>query len=171
VTTDPSRAAERIEQLLDARSAAGPLARERAEELVRVVVDLYGAGLERLLEIAWERGLLDDATLAALADDELVSSLLLVHDLHPYGIPQRVTEAARREGTRLVSVTPEGVAVLEGTPPSGCGADPVAWRAALVDAVRAAAPELTGVHVRETAPGPALIPASSLSVRVHGGAA
>ena len=171
MTTDPTRAADRIEQLLDASSAAGPLARERAEELVRVVVDLYGAGLQRLLDIAWEHGHLDDGLLAALADDELVSSLLLVHDLHPYGVPQRVVHAAQREGARLVSLTPEGVAVLEGVPPTGCGADPTAWRASLVDAVTAAAPELTGVDVHEAAPAPALIPVSALSARVHGGAA
>ena len=41
-------------------SAGGAVARERAEELVRLVADLYGAGLERLLEIVHDAGRLDD---------------------------------------------------------------------------------------------------------------
>ncbi|MCW2623142.1 MAG: hypothetical protein JWL64_2744, partial [Frankiales bacterium] len=64
---DPAACGERIEQLLDASGAAGPLARERSEELVRLVVALYGAGLERLLEIAYDAGALDDDLLDALA--------------------------------------------------------------------------------------------------------
>ena len=54
--TTCGRAGERIEALLEASAAGGVVARERAEELVRLVADLYGAGLERLLEIARRRG-------------------------------------------------------------------------------------------------------------------
>jgi len=92
-TLDPSACGERIELLLEASAAAGPVARERAEELVRLVVELYGTGLERVLELAHEAGALDDDLLGALAADELVSSLLLVHGLHPYGVEERVERA------------------------------------------------------------------------------
>ena len=37
-------AGDRIQTLLDACAAGGAVARERAEQLVREVVDLYGAG-------------------------------------------------------------------------------------------------------------------------------
>ena len=50
------------------------------------VADLYGAGIERILDILFDAGRLDDAVLAALAADDLVASLLLVHGLHPYGV-------------------------------------------------------------------------------------
>ena len=73
-----------------ALSTGGPVARERAEELVRLVTDLYGAGLERLLEVLADAGRLDEALLDALAADELVASLLLVHGLHPYDVGTRV---------------------------------------------------------------------------------
>ena len=76
---DPAATGERIEALLDAAATGGPVARERAEELVRLVVELYGAGLERMLELAYDAGALDDALLESLASDHLVSSLLLVH--------------------------------------------------------------------------------------------
>ena len=84
---------ERINALIDASASGGVVARERAEELVRLVADLYGAGLERLLTILHELGHLDDEALAALAADELVSGLLLVHDLHPYDVTTRVEHA------------------------------------------------------------------------------
>ena len=90
---------ERIDALIDAVAGAGggPVnparSRERAEELVRVVTDLYGAGLERLLEIVYDSGRLDDELLGLLAADDLVASLLLVHGLHPYDVPTRVEQA------------------------------------------------------------------------------
>ena len=46
------------------------IARERAEELVRLVVDLYGAGLERMLDIVHEAGRLDAELLDGLAADD-----------------------------------------------------------------------------------------------------
>src|SRR4051812_49599203 len=67
VAPDLRATGERIEVLLEAASAGGRVARERAEELVRLVVDLYGAGLERLLDIAYDTGRLDDELLDRLA--------------------------------------------------------------------------------------------------------
>jgi hypothetical protein len=84
---------DRINALLDASASGGIVAKERAEELVRLVADLYGSGLERLLSILYELGRLDDEALVALAADDLVSSLLLVHDLHPYDVVTRVEQA------------------------------------------------------------------------------
>ncbi len=72
-SSDLRATGERIDTLLDASSAGGTVARERAEELVRLVADLYGAGLERVLEVMHDRGHLDDATLDALAGDDLVA--------------------------------------------------------------------------------------------------
>ena len=55
---------DRIDALIEAVASGGPAtghrSRERAEELIRVVTDLYGAGLERLLEIVHDSGRLDD---------------------------------------------------------------------------------------------------------------
>jgi len=84
---------ERIEVLLEASSAHGAIARQRSEEMLRLITDLYGAGLERLLEILYDAGRLDPDVLADLADDDLVASLLLVHGLHPYDLETRVERA------------------------------------------------------------------------------
>ncbi len=49
-------AGDRIQTLLDASSSGGAAARERAEQLVREVTDLYGAVLERMMDVASGRG-------------------------------------------------------------------------------------------------------------------
>ncbi len=148
---------ERINTLLEASAAGGVVARERAEELVRLVADLYGAGLERMLTILHETGRLDDDLLAALAGDDLVSSLLLVHDLHPYDVTTRVEQAL--DGVRpylgshggdveLLEVTHEGIVRLRllGSC-DGCASSSVTLTLAVEGAIEAAAPEIVGIEV------------------------
>jgi Fe-S cluster biogenesis protein NfuA/nitrite reductase/ring-hydroxylating ferredoxin subunit len=175
---DPAASGERIERLLEASAAAGPIVRERAEELVRLVVELYGAGLERVLELAYEAGALDDDLLASLAADELVSSLLLVHGLHPYSVEERVQRAL--DGVRpylgshggdvaLLDVTDEGVVRLEllGSC-DGCASSSVTLELAVEDAIYAAAPEVVRIDVEEKAkPAPGVIPVESLTARIR----
>src|ERR1700739_2496608 len=45
-------AGDRIPTLLDSCAASGAAAYERAQQLVREVVGLYGAGLERIVQLA-----------------------------------------------------------------------------------------------------------------------
>jgi Fe-S cluster biogenesis protein NfuA/nitrite reductase/ring-hydroxylating ferredoxin subunit len=148
---------ERINTLLEASAAGGVVARERAEELVRLVADLYGAGLERVLTILHEGGRLDDEMLAALAADDLVASLLLVHDLHPYDVQTRVEQAL--EGVRpylgshggdveLLEVTDGDVVRLRllGSC-DGCASSSVTLKLAVEGAIEAAAPEIVGIEV------------------------
>ena len=180
-TLDPSACGERIELLLEASAAAGPVARERAEELVRLVVELYGTGLERVLELAHEAGALDDDLLGALAADELVSSLLLVHGLHPYGVEERVERAL--DGVRpylgshggdvqLLGVDNEGVVRLQllGSC-DGCASSAVTLELAVEDAIRSAAPEIVRIDVEAAAPASAaaqsVIPVEQLSSRLR----
>lgn len=80
-------ASARIEKLLDTiRNTAGPLAWQRVDELLQVLMDLYGRGLSRLLELIAP----DEATQLALAEDDLVSSLLALHGLHPLSMETRL---------------------------------------------------------------------------------
>ena len=87
----------KIERLLaEAEAATGPTAWPRVEALVSAVVDLYGAGLERMLACARasveSREELDER----LVRDDLLSSLLLLHDLHPVPLEERLTRALAR---------------------------------------------------------------------------
>lgn len=170
---------DRIETLLDASSSGGVVARERAEELVRLVADLYGGALERLLDILYDLRRLDDSVLCALADDELISSLLLVHGLHPYDVRTRVERALASVrpylGTHggdveLIDVSDEGVVRLRllGSC-DGCPSSSATLSLAVEGAVEAAAPEVTAIEVEspqeKPVPGP-LISVDSLRVRI-----
>ncbi|HEY7053933.1 MAG TPA: NifU family protein [Mycobacterium sp.] len=166
-------AGDRIQNLLDASTAGGAAARERAEQLVREVTDLYGAGLERMMSLAVSA---DPELAETFAADNLVASLLLVHNLHPHPVERRVADA-------LESVRPylgshggdvELVEVAHGTVKlqfSGscrsCPSSSVTLELAVEDAIRAAAPEVESIEVvTADATSPSVIPADSLMSRV-----
>jgi Fe-S cluster biogenesis protein NfuA/nitrite reductase/ring-hydroxylating ferredoxin subunit len=171
---------ERIGTLLDALGAGGAVARGRAEDLVRQVTDMYGSGLERMLEILDEQGKLDDGTLAALASDELVSGLLIIHGLHPESMETRVAGAldsvrpylgSHGGDVELLDISPEGVVRLKllGTC-QGCPSSSVTLKFAVEEAIETAAPEVTAIEVVEAekhAATPAFIPVDSLLVRMN----
>lgn len=174
---DPATCGERIELLLEASAAHGPVAQERAEELVRLVVELYGAGLERLMELAYDAGALSDELLQQLAGDDLVASLLLVHGLHPYGVHERVERAlegvrpylgSHGGDVRLLGVSGEGVVELEllGSC-DGCASSAVTLELAVEDAIRVAAPEVIRIDVKQATAAPGLIPVEQLTSRLR----
>ena len=151
----------RIEELLgQIRSTGDPGTAETAEEVVRLVVELYGAGLERTVELAGP-----DA-LERFVGDELVASLLVLHDLHPKDTETRVVEAldqvrpylgSHAGGVELLGVDHEGVVHLrlEGSC-DGCPSSTMTVKLAIERAIEEAAPEVTAVEVenltRERAP-------------------
>jgi Fe-S cluster biogenesis protein NfuA len=139
---DAHETAARVDRLLDQlRHGPDPRAAAVAEELARCLVRLYGAGLARALTIAGPR------VTADLCADPLVESLLLVHDLHPLDVDTRIRRALDRIGPHAAyeGVDEHGVARVRLTGGGhGCRAS---VRAAVESAVRAAAPDVTGVVV------------------------
>ncbi len=57
------------------------------------LVELYGAGLAEIVQIIGQDAEAGPRLMARLAADPLVESLLLVHDLHPLGVAERVSRA------------------------------------------------------------------------------
>jgi len=76
----------------------------QAMEAVQAIVEMYGEGLARIVERV-------DAS--ALLDDELITHLLVLHDLHPVPVEERV-RGVLPEGVELVSIE-NGVVRLRGT--------------------------------------------------------
>ncbi len=174
---DPWRATgDRIQSLLDAFDQADPrgcgAARGRAEQLVREVIDLYGEALRRIVALS------GPAELRRFTDDDLVTSLLLVHGLHPDDLRRRVDGALERVrpylgshggDVELVEVTDDGVLRLrfQGSCKS-CPSSAATLELAVEDAVRAAAPEVTHIEVVvPEKPTAAVIPADSLLTEVR----
>ncbi|MFJ4775732.1 hypothetical protein [Streptomyces sp. NPDC088762] len=156
---DARLAGQRVEEVLDGLAATGDRAAcAAAEELVRVLMDFYGAGLARIVER------LGDGALSALLDDQLVSSLLALHDLHPEDVHTRIARAldAAAQPVELVGFE-EATATLRlrstaaGGGGCGCGSTADAVRQQVEDAVAAFAPEVTSVEVEPAAPQPALL--------------
>jgi Fe-S cluster biogenesis protein NfuA len=149
---------DRIEQLVEElRATADPRTCARAEELLRLVTELYGAGLARVVELAAARspGLVDD-----LVADDLVASLLLVHGLHPEALAQRV-EAALAKVRPLLSSHGGDVELLELDEAvgavrlrllgscDGCPSSAVTLQSAVERAIVEAAPEIVCIDVVE----------------------
>jgi Fe-S cluster biogenesis protein NfuA len=85
---------ERIETLLEAAEHfPDPTIQAQTRELVQGLLDLHGAGLERMLQQLAEIGEAGPAMIVALARDDLVSSLFLLHGLHPLNFETRVRQA------------------------------------------------------------------------------
>lgn len=143
----------RVEAVLDEFRAAGDeRAMERAEELVRALMGLYAVGLGRVVDLAR-----DSALLRRLAEDEVTSSLLVLHDLHPDDASTRIQAALDRVrpylgshagGVELTGVDELGVAhlTLEGSC-NGCPSSTVTVSSTLERAVLEAAPEVVAVDV------------------------
>ncbi len=154
---DVEELVERVEDLqarLDASGAS--VTREVAEELVSAVVQMYGAGLERIVAALMDAGPEGERSAAALADDPLVATLLLIHDLHPVPLEGRVQQAldsvrpymeSHGGNVELLSLE-HGVARihLQGSC-SDCSASSVTLELAIKQALEEAAPDLEGLEV------------------------
>jgi Fe-S cluster biogenesis protein NfuA/nitrite reductase/ring-hydroxylating ferredoxin subunit len=155
---------ERIEHLLAGLRARDETAAAAAEELTSLLVGLYGDGLARVVAVL-AAGPAGTGLLAELADDPLVGSLLVLHDLHPLDVDARIQRALDRVrpylgshagGVQYLGVT-DGVARLrlEGSC-HGCPSSTVTVRLAIEDAVAQAAPEVSEVLVEGVTEPPLL---------------
>jgi Fe-S cluster biogenesis protein NfuA len=148
--------AARVEELLASLDTLpDPVARTRAGEALTALVDLYGDVLSRIMAAVAESS--DRELAAALAGDDLVCHLLLVHDLHPLGVEERIVRAldglpssALPGATVRFDGVESGVArvaVVGGGAACGCGSPPGGVEQLIETVVWDSAPELDGVRV------------------------
>lgn len=90
----PEAVVERAQDLIARiEGIEDPRAREIASELAAAMVDLYGVGLSRIFAALDEGGSPGHAIRDRLVEDGVVASLLLIHDLYPVPLEDRVKEA------------------------------------------------------------------------------
>src|ERR1039457_4087509 len=166
---DARQVGARVEELLGILQSKGGEATARAaEELVRLLLGLYGDGLSHIMAALRAEGPAGTAVLDRLLEDPLVESLLLLHDLHPLDVDARIQRAldqvrpylgSHAGGVEYLGVR-DGVARLrlEGSC-HGCPSSTVTVQLAITGAVEAAAPEVTQVVVEGMTepPGPKLL--------------
>jgi Fe-S cluster biogenesis protein NfuA/nitrite reductase/ring-hydroxylating ferredoxin subunit len=143
------------------------------------LTDLYGAGMHRMMSIA---AAADPTMIERFAADDLVASLMLVHNLHPHGVERRIEDAldsvrpylgSHGGDVTLLDVVDgaEGPVVRLAFAGSckSCPSSAVTLELTVEDAVRAAAPEISSIEViaAEADSSPGVIPVESLMSRVH----
>jgi Fe-S cluster biogenesis protein NfuA/nitrite reductase/ring-hydroxylating ferredoxin subunit len=157
----------RMETLLgEIEALKDPNARSKAAEVVAVLLDLYGDGLARMMEVI-ARGEERKRNFEAFAQDELISHLLLLHGLHPLDVETRVIGALEEvrpylqsHGGNVELLGIEGGVArvrMEGSC-DGCPSSAMTLKLAIEEAVLKAAPDLEGVEaegmVEEPPPQP-----------------
>ena len=151
------RRAERIEMLIqEVTELPDPRTRATVEELVQALLDMYGEGLARLLELTAQSGASGQALIETFTNDDLLSSLFLLHELHPEDIETRVAKAlvevrpylkSHGGNVELIKVD-KGVAYLrlEGSC-HGCPSSTITLKLAIEEAIYKAAPDLVELQV------------------------
>ena len=138
---------------------------------MREVIELYGAGLTRIIAAIDDRVLADRLAAA----DDLVGSLLLVHGLAPHGVAERVAGpwmpcgsylSSHGGDVRLLGVDNGVVRLAFSGSCRSCPSSAVTLELAVRDAVQAAAPEIRSVEAVAMQAGP-VIPADALLSRVR----
>jgi Fe-S cluster biogenesis protein NfuA len=169
-----ARLARLDELLAGLESAPGPTTRS-ATEAVRLLTEVYGEALARVLDLA-------DGQLAGhMADDELLGHLLVLHDIHPEPTELRAARAVERlrpavrerggdvEWAGLQGDVARVLVTSGGGCGSGCGSAGGEVTAAVREAVLAVAPELTAVESvpapSDRSAAPAFVPLTTLTHR------
>ncbi|WP_153815311.1 NifU family protein [Streptomyces sp. SUK 48] len=150
-----------------------------ALEAVRLLTEVYGEALARVLDGA------DERLGARLAGDELVGHLMVLHGVHPQPLAERAERAmerlrpaVRERGGDLTWAGVEGEIArvrldsgggAKGGCGGGCGSGSADIAAAVREAVLAVAPELTEVEivqaVEERKAAPAFVPLNTIKRR------
>jgi Fe-S cluster biogenesis protein NfuA len=142
-----------IEDLLQkVEAAADPSLRATVQELIELVMSLHGAGLDRMLELMQANGDAGNALIQKVAGDELISSLLVLHGIHPMDLETRVVRALDRVKSRLqthgggvevLNIEDGNIRLRLQANGHGCGSTANTLKGIVEEAVYQAAPDLT----------------------------
>ncbi|MEU8964687.1 hypothetical protein AB0C89_23695 [Streptomyces sp. NPDC048491] len=154
------QAGRRVEEILEHLAATGDAeTAAAAEELVRVLMDFYGAGLARIVELLGTRVASagsGSGGLTGLLEDDLVTSLLVLHDLHPEDTVTRIARALADVQSHAVELVAfdEATGTLHlrsagADTGCGCPSTAAAARTAVETALACYAPEVTSVDLAE----------------------
>ena len=152
---------QRIEGLIkDIDSVPDPNIRAQIQEIIKAILDLHSTGFERIVEQLASAGEPGKAMIDSLADDDLVSSLLLLYGLHPLDFEARVQQALdkARAGLRLHGGNVELIGISDGIVRlrlqgscHSCPSSAVTLKTMIEEAIYEKAPDVAGIEVEEAA--------------------
>lgn len=148
---------QRIGELVQSlETIADPASRAATKDLVQLIMDMHGAGLERILEIVYQSGETGAKMMEDLGQDPLVSSLLVLYSLHPDDFETRVERKLGQVGSklrkmgaevRLVSLTGGDIRLHATVEGHACGSTKRTVQTTLEEAIYEAAPDLKSLVV------------------------
>ena len=149
--------ADRVQELVARVEALDdPDARETAEALLDAMLELYGDGLQRIVAALEEAGEAGEPVRAKLAEDGVVSSLLLIHGLYPVPLETRVDEALERVrpymeshggGVEVLGLEDDVLRLRLHGSCDGCPSSASTLELAIKQELEQAAPDLLGIEV------------------------
>jgi len=150
-------------------SSLDPSVRETARDLIQSLMELHGAGLDRIVEIVSSTGGEAGAVIVeSLAHDDLVSSLLVLYGLHPEDFETRVRRGldkvrpvlrSRGAGLEVIAVAGDQVRLKLSGPASH------GLQEAVREALLETAPDAVDIAIEggaEKAPSSSFVPLTSL---------
>jgi Fe-S cluster biogenesis protein NfuA/nitrite reductase/ring-hydroxylating ferredoxin subunit len=148
---------DRVQELV-ARVEAfdDPDARATAQELLDALLELYGNGLERIVQVLDEAGAPGAQVKDALVSDGVVASLLMIHGLYPVDLETRVQEALERVrpymeshggGVEVLGLEDDVLRLRLHGSCDGCPSSASTLELAIKQELEQAAPDLLGIEV------------------------
>lgn len=134
---------------------------DKARALLQLMMDLHGAGLERIMEIVFAEPDSGRQIIDKLGRDPVAGSLLVLHGLHPDDLETRVARALDQVAARLrqQEVEVQLLGIAQGTVrvrarpnAHACGSTAATVRAEIEEAVYEAAPEVASVVIEDLEP-------------------
>ena len=154
---DFQRRLQSIERMFgEIEATADPSLRSSVQQLLQLVMDLHGAGIERMLEVIRADTGGDESLICKLGRDDLVASLLILYGLHPLPLEQRISEAVDQARTRLhshqsevelVSMQDGAVRLRLHANGHGCGSTADSLKTIVEDAMYRSAPDITSLVI------------------------
>lgn len=148
---------DRVQELV-ARVEAfdDPDARATAQELLDALLELYGGGLERIVQVLDEAGAPGAQVKDTLVSDGVVASLLMIHGLYPVDLETRVQEALERVrpymeshggGVEVLGLEDDVLRLRLHGSCDGCPSSASTLELAIKQELEQAAPDLLGIEV------------------------
>ena len=156
---------ERVETLLHRFDAShDESVKADAADLISSLMDLHSTCLERIISALQAHGEIGQQILAQLVADESVSGLLLLYDLHPVSLSDRVRAEiekvqsvlqSHQAAVEVVSVDEDHARLRLVVQGGGCHSNGGSLKQLVEDAVVSVAPNLNRIEIEEMN-GPAI---------------
>jgi Fe-S cluster biogenesis protein NfuA len=140
------------------RNAPDPETRNTALDLTQILMEFHATAIDRMMEITSEAGDAGWEIIDRFGRDQLVSSLLLLHGLHPLDLDTRVKDAletvrpylhSHGGNVELIEISNGAVRLRLTGSCHGCPSSSLTLKTAIEAAIHESAPDVTSIHCED----------------------